>query len=122
MNWPMNSMDTPLLGLLERSLDVAAFRQALIASNLANVDTPGYRTRDLDFRSELRRAALAAGSAEWTPRVREVPGLIERPDGNNVSLEREGLLLAQIQLQFRASAELVRAELRRLLLAINEGR
>jgi flagellar basal-body rod protein FlgB len=47
---------------------------------------------------------------------------MERPDGNNVSLERESLLLAQTQLQFRAGVRLLRAEFRLLLTAINEGR
>jgi len=54
--------------------------------------------------------------------VRPVEGLIERPDGNNVSLDREGLLLAQTQLQYKAAIELIRAEFRRMLGAINDGK
>ncbi len=40
-------IDTPLMRGLEHALDQGAFRHRLIASNLANVDTPGYRTRDI---------------------------------------------------------------------------
>jgi len=109
-------IDTPTLSLLQRYLDLTAFRQGLVASNVANVDTPGYRTRDVDFQAELQRAQEAG------PQVEEVPGLVERPDGNNVSLDREGLLLAQTQLQFRVGVQLARVEFRRLLTAINEGR
>jgi len=47
---------------------------------------------------------------------------MERPDGNNVSVERESLLLAQTQLQFRTGVELLRSEFRRLQMAINEGK
>ena len=112
--------ETPLLSLLSRTLDLAAQRHTLIASNLANIDTPGYRTRDLDFAAELRRSL--GGLAADSPRVMEVEGLPERPDGNNVSLDRETLLLAQTQLQFQTATHLLRAEFRLMSTAINEGR
>ncbi|MBI1749393.1 MAG: flagellar basal body rod protein FlgB [Acidobacteria bacterium] len=115
-------MENPNLRRLERYLDLAAARQTIVASNLANVDTPGYRTRDLDFNAELRRAETHLTSDAARPVVREVEGLTERPDGNNVSLERESMLLAQTQLQFRLGVQLLRAELRRVQLAITEGR
>jgi flagellar basal-body rod protein FlgB len=51
-----------------------------------------------------------------------VQGLIERPDGNNVSADREGLLLAQTQLQFRTGVQLLRSQMQRISIAINEGR
>jgi flagellar basal-body rod protein FlgB len=117
----MNWMETPMLQRLEKYLDLVAYRQTLISSNLANIDTPGFRTRDIDFASELRRAEIQTRQEPFNPRVREVSGLIERPDGNNVSLERESLALARTQLQFRAGVELVRSEIHRLQIAINEG-
>lgn len=102
-------------------LDLAAFRQKLIASNLANVDTPGYRTRDINFEGEMRRALERIAPNPPQPRVFEVRGLIERPDGNNVNLEREGLLLARTQLQFRLGVELLRQEFQRISAAVKEG-
>jgi flagellar basal-body rod protein FlgB len=54
--------------------------------------------------------------------VREVKGLIERPDGNNVSLERETMALARVQLQYKTGVELLRNELHMLQSAINEGK
>ena len=102
-------------------LDLASFRQKLIASNLANVDTPGYRTRDINFEGEMRRAVAQAGDTATNPRVFEVSGLIERPDGNNVSLDREGLLLAMTQLQFRLGVDLLRQEFQRISAAVKEG-
>ena len=102
-------------------LDLAAFRQKLITSNLANVDTPGYRTRDINFAGEMRRALDPAGPASPNPRVFQVSGLIERPDGNNVNMEREGLLLASTQLQFRLGVELLRQEFQRISAAVKEG-
>jgi len=117
----MSMIDTPLMRGLERVLDLSAFRQQLIASNLANVDTPGYRTRDVrPFAGELQRA-MDGEEALFTPVAREVYGLLERPDMNNVSVERESLLMAQNQLRFQVAVQFLRAEFRRLSAAINGG-
>jgi flagellar basal-body rod protein FlgB len=115
-------LDTPGIRLLSRFLDVNVFRHSLITSNLANIDTPGFRTRDLNFRLELERAQGPLQYAAFSPAVRPVAGLTERPDGNNVSLERESLLLAETQMRFTAGVQLLRAEFRRLASAINEGK
>ena len=118
----MGMVDNAAVERLGRFLDLTAYRASLIAGNMANVDTPGFRTRDIDFRAELRRASGDLEFFPVTPVGREVQGLNERPDGNNVSLERESLLLAETQLKFRAAVQLLRAEFRRLSTAINEGR
>jgi flagellar basal-body rod protein FlgB len=116
----VNLFDNDLTQRIERYLDLAAKRQELIVSNMANVDTPGYRTRDLDFDAELRRASESVDS-DSQPRVLEVEGLIQRPDGNNVNMDREGLLLAKTQLQFSIGAEVLRHEYQRLMEVIKEG-
>jgi flagellar basal-body rod protein FlgB len=117
---------------LSRFLDVNVARNRLIASNLANVDTPGYRTRDLDFRAEMARANF---DPEWgggvgesglslamsAPVSRPVRGLIARPDGNNVSVERESLLLAETQMKYSLGVQLLRDEFHGMAQAINSG-
>jgi len=108
------------LKLLERFLDLSSYRQQLVTTNIANIDTPGYHTRDIDFRGELNRA-MNGMDDNPSPVVSEIPGLIERPDGNNVSIDRESLLLAENQLQFRLGVELVKNEFAMLKMAINEG-
>lgn len=117
----MSLINTAQFHLLERYLDLTATRQALLVSNIANVDTPGYHTRDIDFSGELARASQAEDTAPTEPFVREVKGLNTRPDGNNVSVDREGLLLSQVQLQFNAASELVKEQIRTLTLAIKGG-
>ena len=57
-------IDDPMIGALGRFLDVDVARLKLITSNLANIDTPGFRTRDLDFRAELARASVQASGGE----------------------------------------------------------
>ena len=126
----MSMIDTPLMRGLERVLDVSAFRHQIIAANLANIDTPGYRTRDLrPFAGEIERAmagkeslseASLAGPS-FTPIAHEIRGLLERPDGNNVSVERESLLLAQNQLRFQVAVQFMKAEFHRMSLAITGG-
>ena len=118
----MSMIDTPMLASLGRFLDVTVFRHSLVTSNLANIDTPGYRTRDINFRQELDRAGGNMQYASVAPVVRQPQGMIERPDGNNVSLERESLLLAQTQLQFSTGIQLLRAEFRKIAAAITEGK
>ena len=88
----------PVLSMAESYLKLAARREQAISANMANIDTPGYRTRDINFQSELSRAtsgppmlmADGSGTVQMLPVVRQVPGLMERPDGNNVNLDREG--------------------------------
>jgi len=117
MSW-LNS--TPL-ALLERFLDVNAMRQTLVSTNLANVDTPGYHTRDVDFRGELYRAMNGDDTSMTSPFVLPVRGLLARPDGNNVSVDRESLLLAEVQLQFKAATSVLRAQYALIQTAIREG-
>lgn len=114
----MPLFNAPLLQGLESYLDVATTRQTLIASNMANIDTPGYKTRDLNFSQ-----ALEAAEAGLDPSTAEhsVNGLLERPDGNNVNLDRESFLMAQTQLQYATGVALLRDEFRRLNLAITGG-
>ncbi len=117
----MSWIHSAQVDLLARYLDLSARRQALITSNIANVDTPGYHTQDIDFQGELQRALGADAEAATEPLVHEVPGLNARPDGNNVSVDREGLLLSEVQLQFGIAEQLLKSQFRNLRLAINEG-
>ena len=117
MSW-LNSVP---LDLLQRFLDLSSKRQELISSNIANVDTPGYRTKDIDFRGELERALNGNTDDSSEPFVHEVPGLVARPDGNNVSVDRESLLLSEVQLEFGVAEQLLKSQFRNLHLAINEG-
>ena len=122
----MSMIDTPLMRGLERVLDVSAFRHQVIATNLANVDTPGYRTRDVrQFAGEIEQAMAGDESpfaeTSFTPVAHEIRGLLERPDGNNVSVERESLLLAQNQLRFTVAVAFLKSEFHTMSSAINGG-
>lgn len=102
---------------LEKYLDVTASRQKLVASNIANADTPGYRTLDLDFQSEFQ--AALQGEANFRPQ--EVTGIRIKNDGNSVNLDREARLLSENSIRFSAASNLLRGQIRMLKSAIHEG-
>jgi len=105
----------PIAGQLERYMDLLSARQKLVASNIANADTPGYHTEDIDFQSEFQNAAGLA------PRTIEVTGLAMKNDGNNVSLDRESRLLSENALRFQLASSLMRTEIQSVREAIKEG-
>ena len=106
----------PVASSLERYMDLLSARQKLVASNIANAETPGYRTQDVDFATEFR--SLVAGAQ---PRAVEVPGLALNHDGNNVSLDREARLLAENALRFNVAANLLKSQLQQVRQAITGG-
>ena len=111
----------PLLSQLEGFLSLTNRRQTVIASNMANIDTPGYRTQDMNFEQELGKAMNTPGA---TPHValHQVSGLMERPDGNNVDMDRESLLLSETQLQYQVGTQLLKQRFHQLLTAINSDK
>ena len=115
----MSVMNTSQLSLIEKFLDLATVRQSLLVSNIANVDTPGYRAQDIDFHGELVRALNQDVGVPVPATVRQVPGLLSRPDGNNVSVDREGLLLAETQLKYQAAIQAMRSEFSLIRAAVN---
>jgi flagellar basal-body rod protein FlgB len=117
----MSLMNTAQLSLIEKFLDLATARQSLLVSNIANVDTPGYRTQDMDFHLEMVRALNQDPGMPSLPMAREVPGLLSRPDGNNVSVDREGLLLAELQLKYQAATQAMKDEFALIKSVVNDA-
>jgi flagellar basal-body rod protein FlgB len=102
---------------LENYMTLLSVRQRLVASNIANADTPGYKTKDIDFQADFQNA-LGAESAS----VMEVDGLKIKNDGNNVNLDRESRLLGETNLRFNIASQLVRSEIKSMRNVIDEGK
>jgi flagellar basal-body rod protein FlgB len=114
-------VETRLSDQISRYLDLATSEAKLTAANMANIDAPGYRAVGMDCEAEMR-GAMAEVELGQPPRhvqVLPVDGLISRPDGNNVSIDREGLNLAEAQLKFKTGVALLREEYQRVLNAIH---
>jgi flagellar basal-body rod protein FlgB len=129
----INSSSNTTLALMERYLDMSARRQVLIAENLAQIDTPGYRAKDIPFEehmSELVRQADRADAGALAnspmlsrmPAAEEVRGLELRPDQNNVNMDREMTALAANTAKFGVVSQLLVQKMRILRSSIQEGR
>ncbi len=102
---------------LENYMTLLSVRQRLVASNIANADTPGYKTKDIDFQASFQ-SALEASS----PPVIEVDGLKIKNDGNNVNLDRESRMLGETDLRFGIASQLVRGQIKSIRNVIDEGK
>jgi flagellar basal-body rod protein FlgB len=109
MNFETTGLD------LGRFLSYISARQEVIAANIANADTPGYKTRDV-------ATEFSAAFAEARDAVVEVPGLAAKNDGNNVSIDREARQLAENTIRFNLAAQMLRTEIKNIRNAIEEGR
>ncbi|MBI1791573.1 MAG: flagellar biosynthesis protein FlgB [Acidobacteria bacterium] len=98
-------------------MDLLGQRQRLVAANIANADTPEYRTKDIDFQFEYL-SQMEGGR----PHVVEVAGLKVKNDGNDVNVDRESRLLAENAIRFNVASALLRSQIRAVRGAIQEGR
>ena len=109
--------------LLARYMDLLSVRQKVTATNIANADTPGYKTRDIHFDMELARALQGVDAAQPGPlEVHQVGGLAVKNDGNDVSLDREMERLSESVIRYGLASLLVRGNISALRNAILEGR
>jgi flagellar basal-body rod protein FlgB len=101
---------------LEHYMDLLSARQKLVASNLANADTPGYKTKDIDFKREFE------AQFGMEPNAVDVQGLVTKNDGNNVDVDREARMLAENALRFNIASTLVRGKISQIRSAIQDGK
>ncbi len=123
--------DSAVIASLRRQMTVAVAKQVASAGNLANVDTPGYQTKDVTFDEMLanqmgptgvtnaRHIALGQGDGI---KVSESSDLPARRDGNNVQMDRELLNMGKAAGDFAAAQTALAAKFRLVRYAINESR
>ena len=120
----MNSSisDSAIVAALGRQLNRAVARQQVAASNLANIDTPGYRAQDVRFAETLDATLHTTGGGGDVPIVTETSGAAVRRDGNSVQVDREMLNMTRAAGDFSAAQTALAAKFRLVRYAINEGR
>lgn len=130
------------LGVHAQALNLRSQRTELLAANMANADTPGYRARDIDFKSAMAHASdVASGASGATPAVRlqttsaghigpatingsPAPELKYRTplapslDGNTVDAQLEQAAFAENTVRYQATLQFLNAKFRGLLTAI----
>jgi flagellar basal-body rod protein FlgB len=108
----MEIFDTTQLAL-SAAMSGAAQRQNALADNIANVDTPGYRRKDVDFHQALQ-GAMAAGdrpamdSMSFSPQE-DASASPVRADGNTVDIDREAAAQASNGLEYEALSQVLKA-------------
>lgn len=105
-------IETMMSDEIARYIDLATAESKLTAENMANVDTPGYRAMGMNFEAEMQQAMYGIEN-DFTPtkvRLRPEENLVTRPDGNNVSMDRESLHLAEAQLKYKTGITLLKSE------------
>lgn len=123
----MNWLDSVSINLLSKDLDGLWTRQQAISDNIANVDTPGYKSKVVSFEQQLQSALESSGSQkETTQRIKDTGASVSvsdaltlRADGNNVDVESENTELARTQINYLYSLRELSDHFTRLRYAIN---
>lgn len=124
--------------VLERALAAAALRHKVIANNIANVNTPGFKKSEVSFEDKLQQALAGthlplavtnsrhlSGASDASlpmPEVYTVVNTTMRQDGNNVDIDQEMALMAENNIYYNAVAQQISNYFAGLKTAINEGR
>ena len=123
----LNLDQSPFSGLdrLSHRLGYHADRQKMIAANLANIDTPGYRPRDIVFHETLQAQAKNGSFERSMSQGQEIVVQDDEPadqDGNSVSLEKQMSKTMANSLQYNTLAALLSRKIGMLKYAANDGR
>ena len=121
----------------QSALNLRAFRQQLLASNIANADTPGYKARDVDFSALLRQASSGGGAVLAASHARHVGAAgapvgaapaesavlyrsVSQPsiDGNTVDMDGERNRFAQNAIHYEANIAFINSKIRLMLAAL----
>jgi len=98
--------------VLDRAISGATLRNAVLANNVANVDTPGFQPSDVDFHAALKGAiaggSSAIGQVQFSPETSGAPVAL-RADGNGVDAEAESAKLAENGLELSALVQVAGA-------------
>lgn len=114
----MLTSDT-VFGVHGDALALRSQRLALLASNIANASTPGYKARDMDFTKALDMAqgGTAASTAASTAMGYRVP-LQPSQDGNTVELSTEQTIFAENAVQYRTTLSFLNGRINTLMTAL----
>lgn len=123
---------------LQFALDGLSMRQRAVANNVANVDTPNFKSTEVRFEDQLQRAMQqgsagelvrtdarhldVGGGTEFAPEVLTLDDTTLRNDGNNVDIDREMVQLADTQIRYNTAIQMVSQRYGLLQTIINDGR
>ena len=129
----INSSAFDYVNVLGKAADASWTRESVLTNNLANVDTPGYKRKDIDFASVLK---TELGSSKYTSLNDSVKSMdyddlkasvytdyanySYRLDGNNVDIDNEQVELASEQIKYQALTTSISSEFERMRTAMGK--
>ena len=137
---PSEALFGTTLVMLENLIDFQYDRHTVLATNIANIDTPGYKGSDLRFSDELKKAASSKGSMSLkktnekhlplkagdlkgvTHQVAPSSGTVHRLDGNTVDLDKEMAKLSENSLYYNTAVQILSKKLGLIRTAVSEVR
>jgi flagellar basal-body rod protein FlgB len=134
----IENLFNPAIVSLHRSLDLRAMRHRVIASNIANMDTPNYKAFDMVLKEQSGRLTpavplvrtqtshMASGGhrleGAQIRQIEQTPDGVPKGDGNTVDIDREMTGLAENTLLYNASARVLNKHLQALKMVIQGGK
>jgi flagellar basal-body rod protein FlgB len=121
------------IDVLDKGADAAWTRNEVLSNNIANVDTPGYKRKDVAFNAYLEEALIGVGTLDdritkINTRLEEINcsvytdnvNLSYRIDGNNVDISTENVYLAENQIRYNALVDSMNQEFSRIRTALGQ--
>jgi flagellar basal-body rod protein FlgB len=109
-----------IIGLIEKALNIRAHYHKVLAGNIANVDTPNYKEKDIDFRKELDSRVHGTQDIKIMEKA-EQDGFAGA-DGNTVNMENQIVKVTENSLFFNSLVHVVSKKMSTMRYVINEGR
>lgn len=126
------------VNVLQKGLDASWLKNQVITNNIANVDTPGFKSSNVEFESAFKSALEQGGMVTKKTREKhmdfgasldDMSSMVTkndnssmRMDGNNVDIDTENAELAKNTIYYNTLVQQISSELRRLSMVINEGK
>jgi len=124
-------LESASVELLEKKLDAVWMRQQVIAGNIANAATPGYKSKSLEFESLLDQRLSQTGTSDDAikqalkdvqPVVVRQEGTAAREDGNNVDEDKESVEMARALIEYSYLCNSLSSQINRMKYVVTEGR
>ncbi len=128
----VNLFSGSVLKNLEMALDGSALKQKTISNNLANVDTPGYKTKETVFSQEFKKSLQAhrtdqrhfsfGNESSTSFSVKEKTNTVMNHNGNNVDVDKEMAELAKNQLYYQTLVQRINGKFNSIKMVVKGGR
>jgi flagellar basal-body rod protein FlgB len=126
----LSGINSSNFAVMQKDLDALWLRQKVISNNIANVDTPGYKSQKVDFEDVLSNMLNSFGDTGVSdnqiqsidPTVSQDNSTTIRADGNNVDIDAQNVELVRTQMQYETMIRLISSEISRERYAVTEGR